>query len=376
MNESDGQGLIEDAESRRDELVAWRRRATGLVMAPAGNPIEVVRGRLAIQAQDHRPALWSVGQRCATTSEAELGAHFDAGGLIRTHVLRPTWHLVAPEDLRWLLELTAPRVHRANGTVYRNHGLDPATRHRGSEVIAGALRGGRHLTRSQLAEVLSDAGLPSLGIGLGYLIMHAELSQIVCSGPMQGPKHTYMLIDDRVPPTPRLDPDQAVIELVRRYLVGHGPATVGDLAWWSSLTLDALRRGIDEIADEVRRFDVDDTTWLAIGMPPTEVPTAPQIDLLPTFDEYIIGFSDTRRLVVPGTMPESSPGRFTNTVVLDGLVVGGWRRTFRPGTVEVEVRLDLDLTRQQQDALEATVARYGAFVGRHATLAKVASVTA
>jgi len=349
------------------EIVAWRRRASGLTGAPALDASDVVRRLLAVQAQDHQPALWSIGQRCAESSQVGLDRWFDAGGAVRTHVLRPTWHLVAPEDLRWLLTLTAPRVQQTCATTYRQCGLDAEVRDRAARVIARALSDAAPMTRAELAAVLVGDGFNPEPVAIGFLLMHAELEQVICSGPMAGRKHTYALMDDRVPEAPALQHPDAVVRLIRQYLRGHGPASVADMAWWSSLTRSTLQAGIEVLAGELDRIELAGTTYWAAGEPAERV-AAPRVDLLPTFDEYIIGFSRTRRLVVPGAMPETSPGRFTNTVVLNGLVRGGWARRFRGRQVDVTVTLAHDLSPAEQEALRRAVDRYGSFLARDANL--------
>lgn len=348
------------------ELIAWRRAATGLAErgsdAAPDEPGAVVRRSLAVQAQDHLVALWSVGQRTARRSEADVSAAYDAGALVRTHVLRPTWHFVTPEDLGWLVSLTAPRVHRANGTIYRRHGLDEATRARAAQVIAGTLARGRSATRQALAEALAGAGMVYDGEALAHLCMHAELEQVVCSGPMQGRQHTYALWDERVPPTAPLHADDAVARLVRRYLIGHGPATVRDLAWWSSLTLTTVRRALANLADEIVALDVEGAAFVAVGGPPVAHLGRSRVDLIQALDEYIIGFSESRALVADPALPASVIG-WENAVLVDGLVTGTWRRTLRASDVTVEVTSARTLTAAERAALAAEVSRLGAFLG-------------
>lgn len=356
------------------DIVAWRRRASGLTGPVTHDASEVVRRLLAVQAQDHQPTLWSIGQRCAEPRPVGLDRWFDAGEAVRTHVLRPTWHLVAPEDLRWLLTLTAPRVQQVCGTTYRQCGFDAEVRHRAAGVIAGVLADAGPMTRAELGAVLVGDGYNPDPVAIGYLLMHAELEQVICSGPMAGRKHTYALMDDRVPGAPALAFDDARARLIRRYLHGHGPASVADIAWWSSLTMTSLQAGIDALAGELIRIDLAGTTYWAVGEPPEPV-SAPYVDLLPTFDEYVIGFSRTRRLVVPGAMPETSPGRFTNTVVLDGLVRGGWSRRLRAAQVDVTVTLDHDLSPAEHGALLRAADRYGSFLDREAHLRRSPPLT-
>ncbi|MPZ16261.1 MAG: hypothetical protein GEU73_17930, partial [Chloroflexi bacterium] len=175
---------------------------------------EVVRWLGAVQAQDHPGASWGIAQRAIGITEGDVAVTFDAGSIVRTHALRPTWHLLPAEDVRWVQRLTASRVHAANGSLYRRLNLDGATLERGAETIAEALYGGRHLLRAELGAALEETGIalsahPEAGLRLAYLVMFAELEQAVASGPMRGRQHTY-----------------------ERYLRGRGPATAKDLSWW------------------------------------------------------------------------------------------------------------------------------------------------
>src|SRR6185437_920298 len=124
-------------------------------------PAEVVGWLGAVQSQEYQPATWSLGMRLRGpgATSAEIDRAFDEGVILRTHIMRPTWHFVTPEDIRWLLELTAPRIKRTIANYSRQAGLDEATFARGNEVIADALRGGKHLLRSELGEALTAAGL-------------------------------------------------------------------------------------------------------------------------------------------------------------------------------------------------------------------------
>src|SRR5205823_11718341 len=169
--------------------------------------------------------------------------------ILRTHVLRPTWHFVLPEDIRWLLAATAHRVHRLNAFVYRQQGLDEPTRSRATDLAAAALDERKSLTRKEIGEVLEHAGIDVGGLRLTLLVMHAELEAVICSGGLRGRQHTYALLDERAPHARRLDRDEALAELALRYFTGHGPATAKDLASWASLTVAEGTRGLDAVSD-------------------------------------------------------------------------------------------------------------------------------
>src|SRR5262245_11522432 len=117
----------------------------------AGNPLktvaEVVGWLGAVQAQDYAGAKWAVGQRVQGAMDATIDQAFNAGTILRTHIMRPTWHFVTPADIRWLLELTAPRVNQVNATMYRKLELDETLFARSHKAIAGALEGEQFLTR-------------------------------------------------------------------------------------------------------------------------------------------------------------------------------------------------------------------------------------
>jgi hypothetical protein len=344
-----------------DELVRRRLRSVGLTGEPLGAPEEVVRHLLAVQSQDFALALWAVGRRLAPgTTEDAVEAAFSRGRFVRTHLLRPTWHFVAAEDLRWLLELTAPRVHALNAYMYRQEGLDEATLRRGSEVIAEALAGGGPLTRPQLGEALAWHGIETSGFRQGYLLMYAELTGVICSGARAGAQQTYALLDERVPPAPERDRDEALGELARRFVTGHGPASAKDLAAWSSLTMADTRRALALASDALERVDHDGTElWFAPG-PAPEAGPSPVVELLQGYDELNVGFRETRGLTGGGRAGRPA---YNGTVLLDGHVAGQWRRTLNASSVTVDARLQRPV---EPAALQAAADALGRFLQRRA----------
>jgi hypothetical protein len=218
--------------------IARRRLLNERLVGPAlTTPADVVSWLGAVQSQDYAGAKWAVAQRARGCSDRDVELACDRGDIVRTHVMRPTWHFVAPADARWMLELTAPRVHAANAYYYRKLELSPRTFERSNAALALALEGGKHLTRVELARALAGAGIRAEGVRLAYLLMRAELDALICNGSRRGKQFTYALFDERVPRAAPLARDEALAELTRRYFTSHGPATVQDFAWWSGLTV-------------------------------------------------------------------------------------------------------------------------------------------
>jgi hypothetical protein len=374
-------------------LISWRMRTSRLTGPGLADPAAAVRWLGAVQSQEYGPALWSLAQRAdggpgrgpGGLTEAEVDAAFGAGEFLRTHVLRPTWHFVAPQDIRWLLTATAHRVHALNAPYYRSNGLDPATLARTGAVVTDALGGGNHLTRDELRAVLARAGHPADGQGLAYLLMHAELSGLICSGPRRGRQHTYALLAERAPAARELSPDEALAELTRRYFTGHGPATAKDLRWWSSLTLADVARGLELAGSDLtsaeiggRRYWFAEPATGAAGGAAVEgaVPASPDVRLLQAYDEYV-SYSESRYLLdlsgAAGMLTRDRP-IYNHLVLLDGQVIGHWKRTVRRREVLLDVLLHRPLDAGERRALGAAADAHGAFLGGLAATVRTAQL--
>src|SRR5690349_15894308 len=194
-----------------------RLRSQHIDGRPLKRPVDVVRWLVASQAQDFAGAKWALGLRARNTTNAAVEREFNAGVILRTHVMRPTWHFVAQEDIRWILALTAPRVNAQNAPYYRRAGLDAPTLKGATTALTRALSGERYLTRDELREVLARARISADGLRLAYILMHAELDAAICSGPRRGKQLTYALLDERAPGTRSLARADALAELARRY---------------------------------------------------------------------------------------------------------------------------------------------------------------
>ena len=337
-----------------------RARAQGLALPADRTPTEAVRRLAAVQSQEPGHAFWSLALRSAATTEAEVRAAYDAGAFLRTHVLRPTWHFVAAEDVRWLLATTADRVHQANGSMARRRGLGPAELDRGAEALAQALAGGVVLARPEVAAVLAEAGLPAAPLDVVLLVMHAELEQVVVSGPMRGATHIYALLDDRVPTTAQDGADP--VRLLRRYLAGHGPSSVRDFARWSSLTLTTTREALGALRDELTALEVGGETYH--HLPASDEGVLPPVLLLPLFDELPLAYRDLAFPAAPGHPHPPDVDLRSGSVVAGDANLGTWRREVRGRSVEIAIDLASSVPADLRERAWAEAGRLADFLGR------------
>lgn len=343
-------------------IVRRRLHAQRLTGEPFATPEQAVAWSGAVQAQEHAEALWSLGMRVRDHDEAAVQAACDRGEIIRTHVLRPTWHFVAAADLRWMLRLTGPRVMARTAGRLRELGLDEATLARVYDVIASTLADGEPRTRREVAGVIEAAGISMDGQRIAHAVGQAELSGLLRSGPRRARQHTYVPLDGRVPAAPEREREDDVAELALRYFRSRGPATLRDFAWWSGLTIADGRAGIAAAGDALEGVpDEHGTVWVAAaGSDAAAVPEPPGALLLGTYDELLVAYRDLRWVDADAT-----PGTelFQRRVLLDGRAAGRWTRRLNARDVVIEVELDRPPTRPQRDALQAAVERFGAFVG-------------
>lgn len=355
----------------RRDIARQRLHNLGLSHPSFAAPDAVVHWLGAVQSQDYGPATWSIGERAPGLGATAVDEAFAAGSILRTHVLRPTWHFVTPADIRWLLDLTGPRVHTQNAYQYRQLGLDGDVREQCNRLLVDALQGGNHLTRGELAAVLRTAGIAAEGFRLAYILMSAELDAVICSGPPRGRQHTYALLDERVPEITGPHGDDALAALVLRYFTSHGPATVKDLRWWSSVTIADINRGLEMTGAELERTDVDGTTYWSAPQARAPDVTPPAVHLLQGYDEYLVGYSESKfvcdvaevRLSVPaGT---SVPN---GVAFLDTQLAGHWKRALRTRVVTFEVALYEAFDDAQMHALRAAADAQASFLGLTATV--------
>lgn len=330
-------------------------------------PGEVVGWLGAVQAQDYAGAKWALGLRMLSASEAEIDQSFADGEILRTHAMRPTWHFVTPADIRWVLALTAPRVHQANAFMYRRLGLDAELFKRSNTVLENTFQGGLQLTRDELRSILKKSGIAaSDNLRMAYIMMQAELDGLICSGARRGKQFTYALLDERVPPGKPMDLETSLAELARRYFASRGPATVQDFAKWSGLTAATANRGLEAVKDQLAAEMANGQVYWLPEPAAAPVDISPTAHILSIYDEYISGYKDRSALGDDGLGARlfALGNALTYIVVIDGQIVGTAKRKLTKNAVIVETKFFTTLSEPEHQAVRAAIRRYADFLNR------------
>jgi len=353
----------------RADIPGQRLVRQGIEGSHARTVVDLVTGLGAVQAQEYPFAKWGLGLRLgADVTDADVTQAFDDGQILRTHVLRPTWHFVAAADIGWMQQLTAPRVHMPLKSQARSLGLEPRILTRATSLVERALVGHRHLTRAELAAELARAGLSLTPHHVGLVAMYAELERVICSGPRRGKQFTYALLSERAPRLRRLSGDEALAELTRRFFTSHGPATVRDCVWWSGLKTADVRRGLSII--NAGGFEQNGLTYWFDGDVGPARPRQPSVHLLPIYDEYLVAYRD--RVAVPhgpgSVVAGSKTVPFRHAVVIDGQVAGTWHLVAGRSTSAVRVTPMRRLRPVERSGLHTAALRYARFLATPVTL--------
>jgi len=348
------------------DIARLRLRRQHLTGPPLPTPEAVVGWFGAVQAQEFGVAKWSIAQRSrGRVTSADLDRALAEGRILRTHVLRSTWHFVLPADLRWLLRLIGPRVSARMASYYWQNGLTDAVFARSQALLREALAGGRQLVRKEVAAAFARGRVATDGLKLRFLLLQAELDGVVCSGALRGKHQTFALVDDLVPPAPMTPEDEALEELARRYFSSHGPATLKDFIWWSSLTAAQARHGLELLkAKGLRPLEAAGRTHWILEAPALRATRETPVHLLQAFDEYIIGYTESRKVLAVAGRPDAPSGAPThsNALIRDGQMIGFWRTVPDPEQALVDVHLARPLDPTSRSALENELDRSGRFL--------------
>jgi hypothetical protein len=325
-------------------IAAWRAHSQRLWGERFATPMEAFAHLGAVQSQEYQPSKLTPAMRTvpdgdglAFAGPAAVDALIDQGAVVRTHVLRPTWHTVPAGDLRMMLAASADRVQQIAATQYRNLGLEDAVLQRGDEVLAAATAGDRHLVREEASEALAAAGIADpTGPRLIHLLFHAELEMAICSGLPKGGKQTYANFDERVPAGP-IAQDEAIRRLAERFFASRGPATLKDFTRWASLKVADAKAAVRDL--DLGELQADSRTFYFGGEPPEIEEHGPVVDFVQGFDEMLCSYTDSKDLVLHHSVPRTrfpDRPRFNSAILLDGQVIGNWKATPKRDAVLIE----------------------------------------
>ncbi|MEO1516010.1 MAG: winged helix DNA-binding domain-containing protein [Bacteroidota bacterium] len=317
-----------------------------------------------VQAQDYAMAKWAIALRLQAAAETQVEDTFSRGNILRTHILRPTWHFVAPDDIRWMLALTAPRIKSQIRSRRKELDITPQLLAHSQDSMAQAIEQRGHLSRDELDTVLAEAGIKVDKSQLYHLLLGAELDALICSGAPRGKVQTYALMTERVKGQQDMTQEAALTALAQRYFASHGPATVSDFAWWSGLGVRLARQAHETIRQQLLSFEAEGLTfWTA---PMQRTPAAPgSVILLPAYDEFLLGYKESRGITVDKAYQKaiSFNGVFRPVVLLDGRVVGIWKRKLSKTKVSIDCQYFESIGSANEKKAELAAEAFGQFAG-------------
>lgn len=345
------------------DITAWRL-ANQCINGCALTPGKLLAHLGAMQAQDYPGALWSIGLRTSLT-QAEVTAAIARRAIVRTWPQRGTLHFVAAADAKWQVALSAECVLRGADTRHHNLDLDEAVFSRSRALLTKAMRGGKLMTRAEVMGLMNKAGISTDG-GRGYhLLWYHSLTGLLVAGPMNGKQQTFTLLDGWIKKSAHRSRASGLAELTKKYFISHGPATMQDFAWWSGLTMSDVKAGLAANTAVLASIKIDGGEyWMKKGL--KAAPAKPRAFLLPGFDEYLLGYQDRHHVlprehadkIVPG-----GNGMFLPTIIVNGQVVGTWKKTIKKDTVAIKLRPFRKLSKAELTLLQTPARQYGRFLG-------------
>jgi len=319
----------------------------------------------AMQAQDFLMARWAVGLRLQEPGDASILEAYNKGEIIRTHLMRPTWHFVSCDDVYWMLELTAPQIKTLCKSRDRQLELDESIYNRSNALLEKTLGGGVNLNREELALLYQEANIRTNENRLSHLLMRAELEGIICNGAIKQNKLTYALLSEKVPVRKLLSREESLFELATRYFTSHAPATVRDFIWWSGLSVSDAKKAVEMIKSDFVYVTIDETTYLFRNDQPN-ISQSNSLYLLPAFDELLIGYTNRSATICSTHHPIaiSNNGLFRPIIVENGRVTGVWKRITLKTKVIIEVTYFSGVTETIKAALEQEIKKQALFLGK------------
>ena len=326
-------------------------------------PEEILSYYGAMQAQDWSMAKWAFGLRLPHVKDKDVEDKFNAGKILRTHMLRPTWHFVSPKDIRWMLKLTSPRVHQAIKMYKAKFGLAPKIFLKTESILIKALQGKNYLTRDELKTHFEKNKIKADGIKLAYIIMHAELEGLICSGPRKGKQFTYALIDEIIPAAKEMSEEAALKKLTHIYFNSRGPATEKDFSWWSGLTLKDVRAGIEMLDTNFVKETIEGQEYIFKPMPLPDLKRKQTTFLIPDFDEYGISYKD-RKLYHHPKWKETEAmtnADYFHAIAVDGYFGGTWNRSISKNKIAAEIHPFKSLSPTQKKNVQKALTAFTSF---------------
>jgi hypothetical protein len=309
-------------------------------------PNQVVNWMGAMQSQDYEMSKWAVALRLPNMIENKIETALSNGEIIRTHILRPTWHLVSAENLRWMMDLSAPQLIRTLNSYTKSVELNTKDLLKAEKLIQKLLQQKNHCTRDEIMMVLQKEKIKTNGYRSAHIMFHCELNSLVCSGIRKGKDITYALIDERIDVFKKISRDEALVRLATIYFQSHSPATLKDFSWWSGLNQTDAKKGINFILKKLNQIIVGEQTYFVFEKSQSPLPSikvgitaSDKIHLLPAFDEYIISYNNRDAILEKKHYWEvaTKNGMFKPIILQNGKIIGTWKRTITGKKIATEI---------------------------------------
>lgn len=308
--------------------IAVRLLSQQLVAPQYSDPAEVVSYMGAMQAQEYRMMRWAVEMRTRKPSAKAFKRAFDSGQIIRLHLMRGTWQLVAAEDYWMMIGLCAPKaIAVTKGWMSSNRiSIPDEELMRVREILAQTAADLGSATKENLVRALAEEDINMDDHRLSYHIRMAEMSGTLCSGELLPMKATYALTANKVRASEKMDRDEALMYFTRKYFLSRQPATLEDFVWWSGLNISDCRKGIALLGDTIHVEKWQGREFYLTDDCRTRGFRKGKFLLIPPYDEYLISYK-SRDIVLP---PEhrhhahNNSGIFQPVISYDGTICGNW----------------------------------------------------
>lgn len=345
------------------DIISLRLKNQLLAGTNLQTPQEIVSWMGAMQAQDYNMAKWGIGNRLNGITDKQINESLNRGDIIRTHILRPTWHLVSKEDFSWMLPLSAPRLKNIVRSGDKLIGLDDATVEEMNLLIRKELSKGVHLTRQEIGLHLKASGIHLADDRyLNHVMFRAEVDGIACSGELKGKKQTYRLLEELVS-FGSFDKDEALYKLAYKFFQSHGPATLHDFIWWSGLTITEARRSLELIKDDFLVEHIDAQQYIFHNCTPESI-LHKDVHLLSAFDEYLVSYKDRKEILAPHHNKKviTSNGIFQPFIINKGQTIGTWKKVPRKNGYKIDVNYFDQVSKTVEKGVEKAIKSFYQFL--------------
>lgn len=350
------------------EIAALRLKNQQLASTDFKTPKELTRWMGAIQAQDYNQAKWAIGIRMPHLTEVQIEDAFNKGEIIRTHLMRPTWHFVSADDIYWMLELTSPQIKSVLNSRHRELGITELLVNKSYLVIEEAINSSEQqaLTREELLTKLDQAGIPTDLQRASHFMLRAEIDGIICSGPLKGNKQTYALLSKRVARKITMTKEEALTKLAHSYFLSHGPATLPDFIWWSGLPAQSARQALESIKNDFQSVRLaTETYWFSKAAMLDGKPSG-SVYLLPAYDEFLISYKDRSASITAEDHKKaiSSNGIFRPVVLVNGQISGLWKKEVKKDRIIIRTEYFRPHNPTEEQLITGAAGTFGNFAGK------------